>query len=375
MNTDIWLIRYSEIFLKSEPVRRVWEDLLIQSLQKKLPECHITKTRGRIWISGPVIPEKISQTFGVYSFSPCKNVHLTELNHAILKFAEESKITACDSFALRIHRSGDHSFSSQDLARDLGATIRQKWPDVKVNLTNPGLELFVEVRDDQCYLYREILPGPGGVPQGASGTLVALHSGGIDSPVAMYMMMKRGCIIHPVYVKISPFHDDRSEDRAQRIIEHLRKYQPDLTLRVIDDTHVYTTRMQLKQKDLEKYACVLCKRYLYRAAEEIAMEIGAKGIVTGESLAQVASQTLDNLFVLDDAVNIPVYRPLIGFDKEETIDYAKKIGTYDLSIMQVPSCCCAIPMKPATTSQREKIKQIESDLRMEYKKVQVYHVG
>lgn len=362
MQPDIWLIRYSEIFLKSEPVRRMWEDLLVHSLENKLPDCSVKKTRGRIWISGQVDPDKISHTFGVHSFSPCKSVPLSDLRIKIIPYAKKSGISSHRTFALRIHRTGHHLFNSQDLARELGALIQASWPDISVNLSNPEFELCVEVRDKDCYLYREVIPGPGGVPEGASGTLVALHSGGIDSPVAMYMMMKRGCIIHPVYIKIAPFHDDSSEERARLIVDHLKKYQPDLALRVIDDAHVYSTRMELKKRSLEKYACVLCKRYLYRVAEKIAEETGAKGIVTGESLAQVASQTLDNLFVLDDAVSIPVYRPLIGFDKEETIEMAKKIGTYDLSILQVPSCCCAIPFKPATTSKREKISDIESEL-------------
>jgi len=362
MKPDIWLIRYSEIFLKSEPVRRVWEDLLIQTLKQKLPDCSISKTRGRIWITGDVDPEAIAHTFGVYSFSPCIMFPLSDLNERVLTYVKETGFSAYKTFALRINRSGTHPFTSQDLARTLGASIQKSWPSIAVDLTNPKYELHIEVRDEQCYLYQEIISGPGGIPQGASGTLVALHSGGIDSPVAMFMMMKRGAILRPVYVKIAPFHDDRSEERANLIVEHLRKYQPDLTLEVIDDGHLYATRMELKKRDLEKYACVLCKRHLYRIAEQKARAIGAKGIVTGESLAQVASQTLDNLYVLDDAVSMPVYRPLIGFDKEETIAVAKKIGTYDLSVMQVPSCCCAIPFKPATTSQRETISTLEEEL-------------
>ena len=362
MTEEIWLVRYSEIFLKSEPVRRIWEDLLVKSLRNKLPDCMVTKTRGRVWISGPVDPEKISHTFGVRSFSPCREVRLSDLKENLLLFAKDSGISSYNSFAIRIHRVGTHSFNSRELARDLGGLISESWPHLIVDLTNPELELFVEVRDDRCFLYNKVIIGPGGIPQGASGTLVALHSGGIDSPVAMYMMMKRGCIIHPLYIKISPFHDDSSEERARLIVKHLKRFQPEMSLRVIEDIHVFTTRTQLRKRDQEKYACVLCKRYMYRTAEQYAKEIGAKGIVTGESLAQVASQTLDNLYVLDDAVSTPVYRPLIGFDKEETIVVAEKIGTYTLSIMQVPGCCCSIPMKPATTSKRKMIDQLESDL-------------
>lgn len=362
MTEVIWLIRYSEIFLKSEPVRRSWEDILIRSLQERVPDCTITRERGRIWVFGDPDPIHFSHTFGVHSYSPCKKVPLEDLKEVAAVYADETGIRDARTFALRVHRTGEHPFTSQDLACDIGGHIKSYYPDLRVDLTNPEYELHIEVRDQTCYLYTEIIPGPGGVPLGASGTVVALHSGGIDSPVAIYMMMKRGCRILPVYVKIAPFHDDRSEERAQLIVEHLKQYQPDLKLRVIDDGHVYATRMKLKQKGLEKYACVLCKRHLYRIAEEIAMSTKAKGIVTGESLAQVASQTLDNLYVLDDSVSMPVYRPLIGYDKEDTIKVAREIGTFDLSIMQVPSCCCVIPFKPATTSERGRINQIETEL-------------
>ncbi len=362
MYADIWLVRYSEIFLKSEPVRRTWENLLISSLKRKLPLCSISKTRGRIWISGEVDPDQIGYTFGVYSYSPCRMVALCDVRDQVIPYAHDASIQSHQTFAIRVRRTGKHSFSSQDLAREIGAQVCREWPHISVDLTNPDLELHIEIRDEVCYLYHEVFDGPGGVPEGASGKLVALHSGGIDSPVAMYMMMKRGCILYPVYIKIAPFHDDRSEERARLLISHLQRYQPDLTLNVIPDTRVYETRMKLQKRDLEKYCCVLCKRHLYRIAEEYAQEVGAKGIVTGESVAQVASQTLDNLYVLDDAVHIPVYRPLIGFDKEETIQIAKQIGTFQLSIMQVPGCCSVIPFRPATTSEREKISHLEEEI-------------
>jgi len=362
MKEQIWLVRYSEIFLKSEPVKRQWEELLVRSLKRRLPDCIITRERGRIWITGEVDPQHLMHAFGVVSFSPCEKTSLEDLSRTALQYAQRTGIESAKSFALRIHRVGNHPFTSQDLAKDLGNQMRELFPHLHADLKTPDYELFIEIREHECYLFTEVMQGPGGLPEGSSGNLVALHSGGIDSPVAMYMMMKRGCRLYPVYIKIAPFHDDRSEERAHLIIEHLKRYQPDLTLRVVDDGDVYATRMKLKQRDLEKYACVLCKRHLYRVAEMYAGEVGAKGIVTGESLAQVASQTLDNLYVLDAAVSMPVYRPLIGFDKEDTIEVAKRIRTFDLSIMQVPSCCCTIPFKPATTSDRERISELESEL-------------
>ncbi len=210
MNPDIWLIRYSEIFLKSEPVRRVWEDLLIHSLKQKLPDCTISKTRGRIWISGKVDPDAISHTFGVYSFSPCIMFPLSDLNERVLAYVNDTGFSEYKTFALRINRSGNHPFTSQELARSLGAHIQKScncccWPHqswIWITYCGPGWT---------CYSIRRSFPVPG-IPQGASAPLSPCIPEELTRG-CMFMMMKRGAILHPVYVKIAPFLDDRSEER------------------------------------------------------------------------------------------------------------------------------------------------------------------
>jgi thiamine biosynthesis protein ThiI len=175
-------------------------------------------------------------------------------------------------------------------------------------------------------------------------------------------MMKRGCKIVPIYFDCTPFTDESTLNRAKAVAEVLREYDPDFELRIVEHGEFLQKLKEiLKEKKLESYTCILCKRRMYKIAERIAKDEGAKGIVTGESLGQVASQTLDNLMVLDEACNLPIYRPLIGFDKIEVEELAKKIGTYEASTMPAKDCT-AVPRKPTTKAKLEKVLEIEKEL-------------
>jgi thiamine biosynthesis protein ThiI len=176
------------------------------------------------------------------------------------------------------------------------------------------------------------------------------------------MMMKRGCRILPAYVGLETFLGDDARARAEGVVEVLRRYQPDIRLRVIPDSYLACARDQLVREGLEKFTCLICKRRMYRIAGAVAREVGAKGIVTGESLGQVASQTLDNLMVLDDAAELPVYRPLIGLDKEEITRIARDIGTFKPSTGTVEGCR-AVPRKPSTSASLDRIQEIEGNLK------------
>lgn len=360
--TTLWLIRYSELFLKSDPVRRHWENLLIANIRRVLPDCHVNHERGRIWLSGEIDPELLSKVFGIVSFSKVEKIALNDLNAGLLAFCKEIELGSSHSFAMRIKRVGDHPFSSQKMAADTGSIVLEEYPHLTVDLKKPDMEIFIEIRDDRCYLYDTIIEGPGGLPLGSAGSLVALVSGGIDSPVAAWMMMKRGCRIIPIYIAIDEFLDETTFTRAEKVIESLRPYQPDIELRVISDGYLASAKKELIKAGLEKYTCIFCKRRMYRIAELVATSCGAAGIVTGESIGQVASQTLDNLIVLNDAATIPVHRPLIGFDKEEIVRLAQKIGTFVPSITRTTGCK-AVPKGPSTKADLEKILGIERELR------------
>jgi thiamine biosynthesis protein ThiI len=359
--TKEWLIRYSELFLKSDPVRRRWEEVLIANIRAVMPGIRTRSERGRIWLYGDVDPVLLKNIFGVVSFSPVKHVPLDDLESALLQYCHTAGMDKARTFAIRIKRVGNHTFSSREKAIDYGNQIRKEFPNLKVNLATPDKEIFIEIRGNDCYLYDTIIRGVGGLPLGVEGTLVALISGGIDSPVSAWMMMKRGCRIIPLFVELDDVLDESNRRRAEMVVEALRTYQPDIRLEIIRDPYLKAAREELGTSGQEKYTCIFCKRRMYRVAEEFARREGAKGIVTGESIGQVASQTLDNILVLNDAATLPVYRPLIGFDKEETIRIAREIGTFLPSTIRA-SGCKAVPKKPSTRADLRKILMIEQKM-------------
>lgn len=362
----MYLVRYSEIALKSEPVRRRWEDVLVSNILKAMPGVRARKERGRIWLEGPVDPEKLGRVFGIVSFSEVEHCRLDELNSRILDYCEKTGLEKARTFALRLRRVGSHPFRSQEKTIELADLILERFKGLKVDLDHPEATVHVEIREGDAYLFRDAIKGAGGLPLGVEGKLVALFSGGIDSPVAAWMMMKRGCKIIPVYVDLESFSSESALTRAQAVVEALRAYQPDIELMVVKDGFLAKAKEIMRREDLEKYTCVVCKRRMYRLAESVAKDVGARGIVTGESLGQVASQTLDNLFVLDSAASMPVYRPLIGFDKVEAEKIAREIGTFEPSILPAEGCR-AVPFKPATRARMERVRRIEEMLETERK--------
>ncbi len=360
--TKKWLVRYSEIFLKSDPVRRQWECVLINNIREIIPDLKIKSERGRIWITGDLDPEKLRHVFGIVSFSEIEHVPRdVPLETAVIEYSRAHGIPEAKTFALRIKRVGKHNFSSNDKAIELGDVVRKAFPHIRVNLAAPDVEIHVEIRQDECYLYDTVIKGAGGLPLGVEGTLVALVSGGIDSPVAAWMMMKRGCRIVPIFVALDTFLDETVLARAERVVEVLRKYQPDIRLRVIRDPYLAAAKKELITNRQEKYTCIFCKRRMYRIAQAVAQKVGAKGIVNGESLGQVASQTLDNLVVLSDSAEIPVYRPLIGFDKTDAIAIAREIGTYGESTSKATGCK-AVPKGPSTKAHLAEILEMEKNM-------------
>ncbi len=354
----LWLVRYAEIFLKSDPVRRHWEQVLAQSIRDRMPGVAVRVERGRLWLTGPVDPERLQTVFGVASFSEVVPCRLDELEQGVLAYVVEHGIGRASSFAVRVKRSGQHDFRSPEKAAALGGVVLEAYPHLSVDLRDPAFELHVEIRDDRCYLYHGVIPGPGGLPMGVEGTLVALLSGGIDSPVAAYLMMKRGCRIVPLYVGLEPYLDEDSLFRTREVLNVLRRYDPELELRVRTDGYLARAKGLMRQSD-QRLTCVVCKRRMYRLAEELAEEVGALGIVTGESLGQVASQTLDNLLVLDEAARLPVYRPLIGLDKDEIIRIARRIGTFRPSTTPGAGCG-AVPRVAATKAGLNEVKALEA---------------
>jgi thiamine biosynthesis protein ThiI len=358
------IVRYSEIGLKSKPVRMEMERALIAHLKRVLGEVKITREWGRIFIHSNSREDavKASRVFGVASTSLAEvaSADFDELMKAGVEYALR-RISSEDTFALRVRREGKHAYRSIDVARELGRRIVEA-TGAKVDLKAPEKEIFIEIRGDRAYLFDEVIAGVGGLPYATQGKVLALVSGGIDSPVAAWLMMRRGAEVVALFMDPTPLVDERTPRRAVDSIKALSTWvgEPIKTYLV----PYGDVLIQLLKVEDYRMGCVLCKRMMYRVAEKVAQREKALALVTGESLGQVASQTLANLASISRAATMPVLRPLIGMDKDEIISLAKKIGTYEISIRPA-NCCLGPPLKPVTKATVERAEKAEAGLNVD----------
>jgi thiamine biosynthesis protein ThiI len=361
MKQDLILIRYGEIFLKSESVRKILEKILMSNiktmLKKKKIKAKIFRERGRIFIKTSQIKDTckiLQKIFGIISLSPCWHLKTSKLKK-IQDFCKknfEKWLLPYQTFAVRAKRIGKHKYTSQQLAKSIGDVI-----DRKVKLKNPDKEIWVEVREDNTYIYIEKIKGLGGLPVTTSGKVISLISGGIDSPVASWLMMKRGCKVIFIHFHSFPIVSKASVNKTKELLKLLSDYQHTCKVYFLPFGEV---QMYIKSVIPPKYRIIIYRRLMLKVAEKIAKKEKAKAIVTGESLAQVSSQTLDNLAVIEEAIKIPVLRPLVGMDKSEIIELAKKIGTYNISIKPQEDCCTLFVPKHSTAKAKlDKIKELE----------------
>ncbi|MGZ4939722.1 MAG: tRNA uracil 4-sulfurtransferase ThiI [Halobacteriota archaeon] len=363
---DAVLVRYGEIGIKSDRVRSRYERILVNNIRKRLAFCKIpyhsvTRDFGRIFIQtqDARAADAVASVFGVVSTSRVLTCAANldaiasmglELVTPLLKQGK--------SFGIRARRTGTHDFSSKDIGVVVGQKIVQQ-VGAPVKLSQPDVQLFIDVRADRAYLYTEIIHGAGGLPLGTQGKLVALISGGIDSPVAAWLMMKRGCPIIPIFFDCGSFIGTTGAQRACDCINALATWAQ-IPLKVARLRH--ETSMARFKERCPRLTCVLCKRMMYRIATMIAQEEGAHGIVTGESTGQVASQTTENLLAIDDAAGVPIYRPLIGMDKTDIIRCARDIGSYRLSTQGTSSSCSAAHHHPTTNADISDVNGCEAEL-------------
>lgn len=363
------IIRYGEIGIKSPRVRRRFEKKLISNI-KNVIDCKIRLDQGRIFLYPANFHhtlESLGKIFGIVSFSPavCTKTnfdHIKEsLQNYIKELIHENLFTGEKSFAIRCRRVGEHDFTSQEMAAFCGSVVVEE-TDAPVNLSNPDFQLYVEVRGDKTYLFHEKIPGLGGLPIGTQGRVVALVSGGIDSPVATFLMMKRGCDVTILHCNTDPYTKCSGGCKITRIVEKLKEYSSGSKL------NFYTVKYgDFLGKCIEeappRMTCVLCKSGMYQIAENIARDEKALAIVDGSSMGQVASQTLPNILATRYSTNLPVLSPLIGLDKVEIQKIAEKIDTFKISIMP-ESDCSAAPKHPETNATLEKVLQVQENIEM-----------
>jgi len=359
------MVRYGELFLKSEPVKHYFIGILLRNIKKALGTAGITcryeTPRGRILIYGDE-PDRItgivSRIFGIVDVSICHRTSTGtgELSRTALALASPN-LSAGMSFAVRAKRQHKSGPTSQEIGTEIGSYIYDHIPGLRVDLDNPEYELFIEIRDFGGLVYDRRIPGPGGLPWGTQGRVLVLLSSGIDSPVASYLAMKRGCEITHLYLDGGRW---AGSDVTATAIDNHRKLSlwcagAPLPMVIAQSEPLFDRMSQLKIPP--RYRCVICKRFMFRVAAQLLSPEGSLALVTGENLGQVASQTLANLRVISDAVTVPVLRPLITYDKEETITIARRIGTFDAKPGDL--ACRAVPKMPSTAAALDEVRACE----------------
>jgi len=359
---DSVLVRYGEIALKDPWTRKSWERTLASNIAFNLKEAGIDPSlsleRGRIFVytSDPRAPGIIADVFGVVSTSP---VRTSEPDlEAIEKVASEiAAERSPKSFAIRSRRGGGE-ITSTEIAVLVGKAVQER-TRAKVNLSNPELEIFVEAREKKVLVFTDVVKGVGGLPLGTQPRMLALISGGIDSPVAAWMMMRRGCPVSLLYFDPRPYVD--ALPQAKKSAEALKRWTSG---RKINFVWVPIGDGLAKIIEAQPRAtCLLCRRLMYRIAAIVMEEEGALGVVTGYSLGQVASQTPANIMAEQSGIDLPIYHPLIAMDKSEITDLARKIRTYRATADA--GTCAAAPKKPMTRAQAEEIRAMEVELGLE----------
>ena len=367
-----FLIKYAEIAIKGKN-RYLFEDALVHQMKIALKRCEgkflITKTQGRIFVEaegefdyGETV-DALQHVFGIVGICPMIYVEdegFEKLCETVVDYVDQVYPDKNKTFKVHCRRARkNYPKESMEINADLGEVLLNAYPELRVDVHEPEILLNVEIRE-KIYIYSEIIPGPGGMPVGTGGKAMLLLSGGIDSPVAGYMIAKRGVKIDAVYFHAPPYTSERAK---QKVVDHAKivsRYTGPIYLHVINFTDI---QLYIYEKCPHEELTIIMRRYMMRIAEHIAKETGCLGLITGESLGQVASQTMGSLVATNEVCGLPVYRPLIGFDKEEIVTVSKKIDTFETSILPFEDCCTIFVAKhPVTKPNLNIIRKHEHNL-------------
>jgi thiamine biosynthesis protein ThiI len=363
------LVRYGEIGVKSPVVRKRFEKKLISNI-KKLIKCKITINQGRIFLfpeDHDEAIESLKKIFGVVSFSPTVSTDTdfdtikSTVQTYIKDLIDKGEFNPEKPFAVKCRRVGTHDFSSREMAGFCGAAVIEI-TNAPVDLSNPEFRLFIEVREDKTYIFHDKIKGPGGLPIGTQGRMVSLVSGGIDSPVATYLMMKRGCDVTILNFNNHPYTSG-SNEKIIKIYQKLKEYASGSELKLYQVNYGDFLK-KCTDEAPPRMTCVLCKSGMYQIAEKIAKQEKALAIIDGSSVGQVASQTLPNILATRYSTSMPVLSPLIGLDKTEISEMAEKIGTFPISTLP-DSGCSAAPKHPETNAVLEKVLEVQDKIEMD----------
>ncbi len=370
------LVRYGEIALKGGN-RRDFEFALARNIRSALRQtasARVDRLEGRFVVTPErrttEVARRLQDVFGIKSVSPVWSVStdpeaIVATSRAVVSDALARRPGAREVTFRVSSKRADKTFAmdSVELDRHVADAIIPFEPRLRVQLVKPELELGIEVRREDTYVFVDRFPGPGGLPVGTLGRALCLLSGGIDSPVAAWMAMKRGLAMSFVTYHSYPFIGDSSKQKVIELVRALSRYQPHNRLYVVPFADV---QVAIRDAAPEGYRTILYRRMMQRIATRLAEKFGLSALVTGDSLGQVASQTLENIACISAAAGMTVLRPLIGFDKDETIDIARRIGTFDISSRSEPDCCTLfMPSKPILRGKTEICERVEAGLDVE----------
>ena len=358
MKYQSFLIKYAEIGTKGKN-RYMFEDTLMKQIYHALKdvdgEFQVTKESGRIYVMADGnydcddVIDALKRVFGIADICPMVQIEdkgYENLKKSVVSYMDQVYPDKNLTFKV-VSRRGDKSYpvSSEQMNRDLGEVILEAFPQMKVDVHHPDVLLRVEVRQ-KINLFSEMIPGPGGMPVGTNGRAMLLLSGGIDSPVAGYMIAKRGVVLDAVYFHAPPYTSERAKQKVVDLANLVARYAGPINLFVVNFTDI---QLCIYENCPHEELTIIMRRYMMRIAQELAKRTGAMGLITGESIGQVASQTMQSLAATNDVCTMPVFRPVIGFDKQEIIDLSEKIGTYETSIQPYEDCCTIFVAKHPVT--------------------------
>ena len=372
MNYQAFLIKYGEIGVKGKN-RHIFEDTLVSQLGNAMKrvdgEFKVSRENGRIYVqalSGYDYEEAVdalTKVFGVVGVCPVVMVEdegFDKLAEDVISFIDHAYEDKNFTFKVAARRARkNYPLDSMELAAELGGRILDAFPEVSVDVHTPQVVITVEIRS-HINIYSQTIPGPGGMPVGTAGKAMLLLSGGIDSPVAGYMISKRGVKLEATYFHAPPYTSERAKQKVVDLARIVSRYSGPIKLNVVNFTDI---QLYIYEKCPHDQLTIIMRRYMMMIAEHFAKESGCLGLITGESIGQVASQTMQSLAVTNEVCTLPVYRPLIGFDKQEIVDISEKIDAYETSIQPFEDCCTIFVAKhPVTKPNLSAIQKSETHL-------------
>ncbi len=366
---QIILVKYGEIILKGLN-RHTFEDLLIKNIKATIKpiEAEVWRAQATIYVDvknpddlDDAI-EELKKVFGIASITKAYVLSKdfeTLKNEAVECLKEE--LSGAKSFKLEAKRADKkYPLTSPEICYELGGHISECYPEVLVDVKNPEKIVTAEVRETNVYVYSSRIKGLGGMPVGSNSKAMLLLSGGIDSPVAGYMVAKRGVALEAVHFFSHPYTSERAKDKVLKLANIVSKYTGGMKVHIVPFTEI---QLEIKEKCPPEQLTIIMRRFMMAIAEKIAEKNNAKALVTGESIGQVASQTVEALYVTNNIVNMPVFRPVIGMDKEEIVEIARKIDTFETSVLPYEDCCTIFtPRHPLTKPKLETIVKSEKKL-------------